>query len=60
MNGYRRWSMSSQAALVVAVLFFAIAAINVESGVWWLAALMAVVGVVNVRRAVSRTRQERS
>lgn len=38
----------------MAVLFFAIAVINVASGVWWLAALMAVVGVVNVRRAVSR------
>ena len=44
----------------MAVLFFGIAVINAASRVWWLAALMAVVGVVNVRRAVSRTRQERS
>jgi hypothetical protein len=60
MGGYRRWVMSSQGAWVVAALFFAIALMNLASGVWWLAALMAVVGVVNVRRAISRQHQERS
>jgi hypothetical protein len=58
MSGYRRWAMSSQGAWVVAALFFAIALMNVVSGVWWLAALMAVVGVVNVRRALNRKQQE--
>lgn len=42
------------------MLFFAIALINVATGVWWLAALMVVVGVVNVRRAVNRRRNERA
>jgi hypothetical protein len=60
MGGYRRWAMSSQGAWVVAMLFFAIALINVATGVWWLAALMVVVGVVNVRRAVNRRRNERA
>ena len=45
---------------MVAALFFAIALMNVASGVWWLAALMAVVGIVNVRRALSRQNQGRN
>jgi len=57
MGGYRRWARSSQGAWVVGILFFVIALENVASGVWWLACLMAVVGVVNVRRALSRKQQ---
>ncbi len=60
MDAYRRWAMSSQGAWVVAMLFFAIALMNIATGVWWLAALMAVVGVVNLRRAFNRRRNEQA
>jgi hypothetical protein len=52
--------MSAQGAWVVAVLFFALALLNVATGVYWLAALMAVVGVVNLRRALIRRQSERA
>jgi hypothetical protein len=60
MSGYRRWAVSSQADWVGAGLFFAIPLMNVALGTWWLAAITAAVGVVNVRRAVNRQRAERS
>ena len=60
MDGYRRWAMSSQAAWVAAAFFFVIALFNIATGVRWLAALMAIVGVVNLRRALTRRRNERA
>ena len=60
MGGYRRWAMSSQGAWVVAAVFFGVAVLNLATGTWWLAALMAVLGVVNLRRAFDRRKAERA
>lgn len=59
MDGYRRWAASSQAAWVMAMGFFLIAALNLVAGGWKLAAFTAVVGVVMLVRARSRLKRER-
>jgi hypothetical protein len=52
--------MSSRGAWVVAAVFVALALFNLATGVRWLAALMAILAVVNVRRALIRRRSERA
>jgi hypothetical protein len=54
MGRYWRWAQSSQGAWVTSMLLFLIALFDVLLGNWWLAALLALAGAVNLRRAFKR------
>jgi hypothetical protein len=59
MSGYQRyaaWARSSQGLWVIAMGLFLLALLDLATGTWWLAAILAVAGAVNVRRAWNATR----